>query len=429
MTRRLPINHLPPPRGGDFTRFWVAHGASSLGGQISELAVPLLAVVVLHASAGEAGLLGAARWVPFLVLALPLGVLVDRLRRRPLLVVADVSRAVLTGMIVILAFTRTLDLPTLLVLVAFLGAFTVAFEVGYQSFLPTVVGRNGLERANGRLQATSSAAEVGGPGVGGLLVQMLSAPWAVLVHAVTYLVSAASLLAIRTPEVAPRPSGRSAARDLGDGLRFVRQDPYLVSLIGFAGIYNLFAQWIMVLFTVHAIRELGLDGGVLGLVYSLGAVGAVIGAARASASVRRFGAGPVMVACATAECIALAALPFIDAGWSTPMVVAALVLVFTVNGVGTSLSSVVALTLRQLRTPDHLLGRVNATMRWLSYGVVAIGAAVGGLVGEAVGTRAGIAWGCAGTLLTVVWVMASPLRSIRDPRLLATHDTAAEVVR
>lgn len=408
--------------GPDFARFWIAQGASSVGGQISELAVPLLAVLVLHASAGEVGLLGAVRWLPFLLLALPLGVLVDRRRRRPLLVSSDIARAVLTLVVVALAFSGLLTLPALVVLVGLLGAFTVLFEVGYQSFLPTVAGREHLERANGRLQATASAAEIGGPGLAGLLIQALSAPWALLAHAATYVVSAVALLRISTPERQPVPTGRSVLRDLADGLRFVGRDRYLVSLVGFAGIYNLFAQWVMVLFTVHAVRELGLTAGHLGLVFSLGAVGAVLGAAAAPTSVRRFGAGPVLVACAAAECVALAALPFVEASWTAPVVIAVLVVVFAINGVGTSLSSVVALTLRQLRTPDRLLGRVNATMRWLSYGVIAIGAAVGGVVGEALGTRTGIALGCAGTLLTVVWVVASPLRQVGDPRHLAVHD-------
>jgi len=410
--------------GPDFTRFWVAQGASAVGGQVSELAVPLLAVVVLHASAGEVGVLNAARWLPFLLLALPLGVLVDRRRRRPVLVVSDLARAALTVVIVVVAFSGALTLPVLVVLVGLLGAFTVAFEVSYQSFLPTVAGRRQLERANGRLEATAAAAEVGGPGLGGLLVQVLSAPWALAVHAVTYVVSAVALLGIRAPEARPTPTGRSALRDLAEGLRFVGRDRYLVSLVGFAGIYNLFAQWVMVLFTVHAVRQLGLNAGLLGLVFSLGAIGAVVGASAAPSSVRRFGAGPVLVACATAECVALAVLPVIDPSWSTSVTVTVLIGVFAVNGAGTALSSVVALTLRQLRSPDQVLGRINATMRWLSYGVIAIGAGLGGLVGELLGTRTGLALGCAGILLTVVWVVASPLRGLRDPAALATDPEA-----
>jgi len=407
------------PLGRDFHRLWLAQTTSTVGSQVGDLAVPLLAVVVLHASAAEAGLVGVARWLPFLLFALPLGVIVDRRRRRPVLIAADIARAALIAALFAVAVTASLTLLLLLGLVFVIGAFTVAFEVAYQSFLPTVTGRDDLERANGRLQATASAAQVGGPGLGGWLVQTLTAPWALLTQAVTYAASAVALLGIRSPEDAPPHERRGAVAELGEGLRFVRHDRYLVSLVGFSAIYNLFAQWITVLLLVHAVRELGLTAGHLGLVFSLGAVGAVIGAAAAPASVRRFGVGPVLIACAGAESLVLAAIPLMDAAWSTPLIVAALVGVFAVNGAGTSLSSVVALTLRQLRTPDHLLGRVNATVRWISYGVVAVGAGLGGLAGEAWGTRAGIAVGCVGVALTVVWVAASPLRTVSDTASLA----------
>ena len=423
MTNKTPISIRPIALGRDFRLFWIAQGASSVGGQISELAIPLLAVVVLNSSAGEVGLLGAARWLPFVLLALPFGVMVDRLRRRPVLVLSDLARAALTLAIVAFAFTGALTLPTLAILVSLIGVFTVSFDVSYQSYLPAVVGRGELERANGRLQATTAAAEVGGPGVGGLLIQAFSAPWALLAHTLTYLVSATALLGIKAVETTPTRTGRSALGELADGLAFVRRDRYLVSLIGFAAIYNLFAQWIMVLFTVHAARELGLTAGQLGIVFSLGAIGAVVGAALAPVSVRAFGAGPVLIACAALECVALAALPLVGSSWPTPTVLAVLIGVFAANGAGTSLSSVVALTLRQLRTPDHILGRVNATMRWISYGVISIGAALGGVVGELIGTGLGLAVGCAGILLTVIWVAASPLRRIGDPQVLAVPHT------
>ncbi|MEV7692123.1 MFS transporter [Microbacterium sp. NPDC089189] len=403
----------------DFDRFWLAHATSAVGSQVGDLAVPLLAVVVLHATAVEAGLVGVARWLPFLLLALPLGVVVDRCRRRPVLIVADITRAALIVALVAVAVTGVLTFPALLGLVFVIGAFTVAFEVAYQSFLPTVAARNELERANGRLQATASAAQVGGPGLGGWLVQTLTAPWALLSQAVTYAISAVALLDIRSREPDHPRVRRGAVAELREGLRYVRRDRYLVSLVGFSAIYNLFAQWITVLLLVHAVRELGLTAGHLGLIFSLGAMGAVVGAAAAPASVRRFGVGPVLIACAGAESLVLAAIPFAEVAWSTPVIVAALVGVFAVNGAGTSLSSVVALTLRQVRTPDHLLGRVNATMRWISYGVVAIGAGLGGLAGEAWGTRTGIAVGCAGVSLTLVWVTASPLRTVRDTASLA----------
>jgi MFS family permease len=418
MKASAPIRRSSSGLGADFRRLWVAQGASSVGAQVGDLALPLLAVVVLGASAGEVGLLGAAKWVPFLLLALPLGVLVDRSRRRRILIVADLARALLTVVIVGLAVAGALTLPALVGLVLLLGAFTVAFDVSYQSYLPTVAGRSHLERANGRLQATAAVAQIGGPGMAGLLVQTLTAAWALIAPAATYLVSALALTSISTREHRPVPSGRGALPELREGLRFVRRDRFLVALVGFAAIYNLFAQAITVLFTVHAVRELGLDAGQLGLIFGLGAVGAVAAAASAPVAVRRFGAGAVLIACAVAESIALSMLPLVPASWSSAVLVAVLAAAFALNGAGTSLSSVVAVTLRQLRTPDEVLGRVNATMRWVSYGVVAIGAALGGGLGELVGTRAGMAIAGAGVMLTVVWVVLSPLRSIRDPREL-----------
>lgn len=419
MNRKIPVRQAPPTLGPGFRRLWLAQGASSIGAQVSELAVPLLAVVSLGASAGEVGLLGAARWLPFLLLALPLGVFVDRRRRRGILIAADLARAGLTVVIVLLAAFGLLTLPALVLLVLLLGAFTVAFEVSYQSYLPAVAGRDQLERANGRLQATAAAAEIGGPGVAGVLIQTLSAAWALLAHAVTYIVSAVALIGIRASERRPTPTGRGPLVELREGLRFVRRDRYLVALVGFAAIYNLFAHAVTVLFTVYAVRELGLDAGHLGLVFGLGAVGAVVAAANAPVAVRRLGAGRVLVACAVVESVALSALPLVPPTLTLPLMVVVLAGVFALNGAGTALSSVVALTLRQLRTPDELLGRVNATMRWISYGVIALGAGLGGLVGELLGMRTGMAIGCGGVLLTVVWVALSPLRSIRDPRELA----------
>jgi predicted MFS family arabinose efflux permease len=407
--------------GRDFGWLWAAQASSLTGAQISELALPLLAVLVLDASAGELGLVGVARWLPFLVLALPLGVMVDRLRRRGLMILSDYARAAVTLVLVGLALAGLLSFPALLVLVLVLGAFTVLFEVSYQSFLPAVAHRDRLEVANGRLQATAAAAEVGGPGLGGFLVQFFAAPIALLVHGVAYLASAVALGQIRTAEEKPAPSARSFAADLREGVRFVVADKYLLSLTGFSAIYNLFSQWIMVLFTIHAIRTLGLTPGELGIILSVGAVGALAAVTFATRLTRWLGAGPALVWCVVVECVAIGSIPLIGVNWPTAVIITVLATAFAFNGAGTALSSVISLTLRQLRTPDRLLGRVNASMRWISYGSVAIGAASGGLVGELTGVFTGLTVGCAGIFLSVIWVVASPLRVIRSPQSIATH--------
>lgn len=417
MAEASPISR-NPLRTADFSRLWLAQGAGVAAQQIAELALPLLAVLVLHASALELGLLGVARWLPFLLLALPLGVLVDRHRRRPMIVASDWGRAALTVAIIVAALGGILTMPTLLLLAAGIGCLTVLFEVSYQSMVPSVVPPSGLAAANSRLAATAAAVQVGGPGLGGLLVQLVSAPLALLVTAGGYVVSALAVGGIRSPEAPPAQRGRFV-EELRAGLSFVRRDKYLVANLGFSALYNPFIQWVMVLFLLHAVRELGLDAAQVGLILAIGATGALAGSVLAGPVVRRFGAGPPMLWTAAAECIVLLLLPLADASWGAPLLVVVLGLVFAVGDAGATLSSVVLMTVRQLRTPDHLLGRVNASMRWVSYGTIAFGAAAGGLVGELLGTRIGLLIGVLLTFSALIWVAFSPLPRIGDPAELA----------
>lgn len=418
--RRLPLS-------ADFSRLWLAQGAGVAAAQIAELALPLLAVLVLGASALELGLLGVARWLPFLLLALPLGVLVDRHRRRPMIVTADWGRAALTVAIIVAAIGGLLTMPALLLLAAAIGCFTVLFEVAYQSIVPSVVPPSGLERANSRLAATAAAVQVGGPGLGGILVQLVTAPFALLVSAIGYVVSAASVAGIRAPET-PSPRRARFTTELREGMSFVGRDRYLIANLGFSALYNPFIQWVMVLFLLHAVREIGLDAFQLGLILAIGAVGALVGSMFAGVATRRFGAGPTIMCCAVANCALLLLIPIVDASWGTPLVIAVLGAAFAVSDAGSALSSVILITIRQLRTPDHMLGRVNASMRWVTYGTIAFGAAAGGFVGELVGTRMGLVIGVLLTFGSVVWVALGPLPRIGDPAELAIAERREPVI-
>ncbi|MFF2493467.1 MFS transporter [Agromyces sp. NPDC058064] len=417
MLVRSPISRRAP-LPADFSRLWLAQGAGVAAAQVAELALPLLAVLVLNASALELGLLGVARWLPFLLLALPLGVLVDRHRRRPMIVTADWGRAALTVAIIVAAIGGLLTMPALLVLATAIGCFTVLFEVSYQSIVPSVVPPSGLERANSRLAATAAAVQVGGPGLGGLLVHLLSAPFALLATAVGYVVSAVSVAGIRAPETPSARRGRFTT-ELREGLSFVRRDEFLVANLGFSALYNPFSQWIMVLFVLHAVDTLGFDAAQLGLVLAIGAAGALVGSMLAGPATRRFRAGPVIMCCAIANCALLMLIPVVDASWGIPLAVLVLGSVFAVSGAASAMSSVILTTVRQLRTPDHMLGRVNASMRWVSFGTIAFGAALGGVVGELVGTRLGLVFGVVLTFASVIWVARSPLPLIGDPAELA----------
>jgi MFS family permease len=387
-----------------FGRVWFATGATAAGAQMAQLAMPLLALLSLHASPTEVGLLGAAQWLPFLVISLPLGVLVDRRRRRPLMVTAECIRAVATGGIILLGVTHVLSLPTLLLLATAVGCGTVLYDIAYQSLLPSLVPPERLDAANSRLQATEATALVAGPGVGGILVQLMGALPTLGVTAVGSLLSAISLSRI---EERPRSRPRqrlSATRELLDGARFLRRDRVLAGLLGFSAISNPFAQWITLLFLVDAVRRLHLASGQVGLILAIGALGTLLGAASGPRIARRLGALRTILLTSAVDPLVLFALPAAEPEWGAAAVIAVLSAAFAVNGFAVGVDTVVVTTIRQRRTPDALRGRVNAATRLVSYGSIALGAALSGLAGDLLGVRLGLLAGCVGALMTIGWV-------------------------
>ncbi len=276
--------------GGDFGRVWFATAVTALGVRVTAVALPLLAVLTLHVSPGQVGTIATVQWLPFLLIALPLGVLSDRRRRRPLLVAAEVGRAAVLFALMVLALLGSLGFELLVVLALLLGCCSVLYEVSYRSYLPSVVAPERLEVANSRLQSTESVALIAGPGIAGLLVQVVSAAGVLAVQVVTSVVSASTLARIRGVETPPPAQRLRLLPAIGEGVRFLVRDPVLRWAVGFSAIYNLFEQWIVVLFTIDAVRRLGLTAGQFGLVVSVGAVGALPGAAVAPAVSRRLGA-------------------------------------------------------------------------------------------------------------------------------------------
>ena len=407
-------------RNRDFLQLWAGETISLFGSEVTELALPLTAILVLGADAGELGLLGAARFVPFLLFTLPVGVLADRRRRRPLLIVANLGRAAAIGSVPLLAVLGALTMPGLIVIAFVAGALTVLFDVTYVSYIPTVVGREHLVDANSRLQASASAAAIGGPGLGGLLVQWLSAPIALVVDAGSYLVSAVNLLLIHARERAPDPpvGTHGITGQIREGFGLLLGHRSLRALAGVAGAYNLFGQWIAVLFVLFAVEELGLSPGLIGLVISSGAVGALFGAIFAGRVARALGIGRAIVWAVVIECVVMLPLGFV-AG-PTAIVLATLFAIYFVNGCFVTMSSVHAIAYRQAVTPEGLLGRVTAGYRFISYGSIPIGALLGGLAGEWLGLRGGLVVGTVGLLTAAVFVLLSPLREVH--RLPATPE-------
>jgi MFS family permease len=397
-------------RNPDFVRLWAGESISLFGSHVTELALPLTAVLTLDASPGQLGFLGAARFAPFLLVTLLAGVWADRSRRRPILIGTNIGRAAALALIPLLAATDQLRIEHLYSIGFMVGVLTVLFDVSYVTVVPSIVRRDELVEANSVMQASASVAEVGGPGIGGMLVSVFSAPVTIALDAASYVISTLTLWGIRKPEPLPergteRPRVFSQIRE---GLGVTFGDPMLRAMAISAGLYNLFEQSIFVLLALYVTRDLNLSPATLGLVLSLGAVGALVGSVLANRIGRRMGIGRAYV-WAHALDLALLLVP-VASELSYPAVV--LAAAFIINSVALGLTNVYSVTLRQTLTPGRLLGRMNASYRFLTYGAIPIGALMGGAVAEAIGVRNAITLGAAGFLTALVVLLMSPIRSL-----------------
>jgi Na+/melibiose symporter-like transporter len=336
------------------------------------------------------------------------------------LIVADLGRAILIGLIPFLATLGLLRVEYLYSIALLLGVFTVFFDLAYQAYLPALVGREALAMGNSTLQVSASVAEAGGPGLGGLLIQWLTAPIALVTDAASYLISAISLSFIRKaePEPVPHETHPPLRHEIAAGLALVYRNPHLRALAGSATTFNLFAQAVETVFVLYATRDLGLEAGVLGLIIACGSVGALIGSVAAVQLSRRFGLGRVLLGAVIIECVPALLIPL--AAGPRLAVIGLLALGFFLPGIGLGISNVLVISLRQAVTPDDLLGRMNASYRTLTFGMIPLGALLGGGLGEVIGLRATLLVGALGLLLSIGWVVFSPISRLRA---LPTLDT------
>ncbi|MGH2534335.1 MAG: MFS transporter [Thermomicrobiales bacterium] len=399
-------------RHPDFLRLWAGQSISVVGSEITLFAMPLVAVLTLDAAAGQMGLLLAAGYAPDLLVSLLAGAWVDRVRRRPVLIATDIGRAALLASIP-LAWAFDLLTMAQLYAVAFgVGVFSVFFRAAYFTMLPSLVEREFLVEGNGKFELSRSVARIAGPGLAGWLVRLLGAPVVLLLDAVSFLVSALCIRAIRAPEP-PAPSGKRAIRgEIGEGLRFAFGNPMLRAMTATAGTFNLFGGLIGALFVLYATRELGIGAGLLGTVIAVGAIGALMGALLAARLSGRIGIGPaavggIVLASGSQTLIALA-------GGPAPVAAAILVANQALFGFGAMVFSINTQGLRQVVTPVRLLGRLQASSAVVSMGTLPFGALLGGKLGEAIGLRPAIAIGAAGALLAVPWLFFSPVRTLRE---------------
>jgi MFS family permease len=412
-------------RDHDFRQLFVADTISQIGTQVSVLALPIVAVVTLDASPFQVGLLVMFEFLAFLLVGLPAGAWVDRMRRRNVLIVGDIGRAVLLGSVPVAWWTGTLTIWQLYVVALFTGVLTVFFDVAYQSYLPHLVGSDNLVEGNAKLEAVRGVNQIAGPTGAGFLIQALTAPVAVLVDAVSFLGSALFVGLIRKRE--PRPERGPDAhlgREISEGLRFVLRNRLLRSIAMCTGSANFFNTILFSMIIVLLAGELRLGAGMIGLMFSIGAIGGLVGAFTARRIVKWLGQGPtIWLSIAVAAPFALL-VGLIERG---PLLWVG-AFGFAVSGLGGVVYNITQVSFRQRLTPERLLGRMNATMRFLVWGTMPVGSVVGGALGEWVGVRSAIWIGAIGGCLAFLPVFLSPLRTMRELPTTPT-DSEAELVR
>jgi MFS family permease len=403
-------------RSPDFLKLWGGQSISELGTAITALALPLLAISVLHASPFEVGLLGALQALSYPLLGAVAGVWVDRLPRRPIMIVCDAARMLVLGSIPFSYFIlHTLSMPQLYVAALLLGAFTVFFDIAYQSYLPSLVGRADLVEGNSKLLGTKSVAEVAGPAVAGALINLLRAPMAILADAGTYLISVLTLLWIRKPE--PRPeraeAGRSGFfRELWAGARIVFGHTTIRLLTAANATGNLGASAIEAVFLLYAYNQLHLSAATIGGLYAAAAAAAAVGAAIGPRIAQRLGMGPVMTVTAVLYRAPYLVLPLI-AIVGAPILVLGVVLV--TSRFGELTYQVTQLSLRQGLVPDRLQGRVSAFTRTVAWGAIPVGSTLGGALGANIGLVPTIMIGALLSVLAAGWLLAGPVRIREQP--------------
>ncbi|MEV1025585.1 MFS transporter [Streptomyces sp. NPDC050264] len=398
--------------GHAFHLFWAAESVSQFGTYIGNTLLPLLAATALAATPLEMGLLSAAETTGYLLIGLPAGVWVARARQRRLMRRASAGRALLLCTLPAAWWGGLLTVTQLIVVALLCGVLAVLFDVAYQSHLPALVAREGLVRGNARLQSSQSLAQIAGPGVGGALAQLAGPAYPVLATALGYLASCALLRRVREPDPAGAAGGAGGAlfAEIGAGLRFLGRDRTLLAITGCTATANFFAGVLSAVQVLFLTQVLGLTGSVVGAVLAVLGLGGVLGALSAYRVVRRIGQARAVWLVPSVTFPALLLVPLAGRG---PLLAPALLGLF-VMGYGVVVYNVAQVSYRQAVCPEAMLARVNATVRFVGFGAMTVGALTGGVLGTSLGIRATLWAAACGSCLAAVWVVCSPLRGMRE---------------
>jgi predicted MFS family arabinose efflux permease len=399
-------------RHPDFLKLWLGLTISEIGSRITREGLPLTAVIALGATPLPMGILASLSGISTLVFGPIAGLWVDRHRRRPILIAADLGRAVVLASVPLATAFRVLHMRQLYIVVVLAGILTVFFDVAYQSYLPSLVERPRVLEGNSKLALSSSMAEIAGPGLTGVLVQLITAPMAILVDALSFLWSASMVWLIRKPEPIPAPQAEPHLwQELAAGLRTVAGHPVQRAISRHAATGGFFIGFFLSLYLLYAIRYLRISPAVLGVVIAAGGTANMLGVLLAGRLVRRFGVGSMLIGSILLIGVATLMVPLAHGSVLTATV---FLVAAQLGDVGWPIYNINELTLRQAITSKDLLGRVNAVMQMLTRGVFPLGSFCGGALASVIGVRPTLTVGALGFLSSSLWLVFSPIRNLHE---------------
>ncbi|MCG8365470.1 MAG: MFS transporter [Pseudanabaenales cyanobacterium] len=406
-------------RNGDFCKFWAAQTISVGGSGMTQVALPLTAVLILQASPAQMGLLGALEFVPFILVSLFAGVWIDRLPRRPILMGTNIGRALLLGSIPLVITLGVLRIEYLYTIVFLTGVLTVFFDVSYQAFLPSLVKPEQLVEGNSKIQASNSIAQMAGHSLAGGLVELITAPFVILLDAISFLFSTLFLYRIRMVESFPvnRGQRRNIWQGILEGLQLILRNPLLFSITGSTSTDNFFYSMMMSVYLIYLTRDLGINPSIFGLILGITSVGSLVGALLVNRLLRRWGLGATIVGSQIIGGLGFLLIPV--ANGSPFIIILFLVTASFLTGLTNMTYNIPQVSLRQTIVPIRLQGRLNATVRFIVWGTMPLGSLMGGFLGEIIGLRPTLFVGAIGALLAFLWVFLSPVRT------LSTYPAAA----
>ncbi|XAS66309.1 MFS transporter [Micrococcaceae bacterium Sec5.7] len=401
-------------RDRNFTTFWTAQAISQLGAQLGQLAFPVLAVSMLAASEFEVGLLNAAGLAAFLIVGLPAGAWVDRWLKRRTMIIADLIRMAVMAAVPLLWWGGVLEIWHLYVIAAVVGTATVFFDVSYQSYVPILVESGNVTQANSKLESTAQIARIGGPAAGGALLTLVTAPVLFVGESLGYLLSAVFLGRTRDKEQRlPAADRRLLAAEIREGLAFVLRHPLISRIVACTGGVNFSSTLVFTLMPVLILRDLGLGPQGMGLIMTVGAAGGLLGAIAAPRVAAWIGEGTVIPVGAIISSAFLALVPVAAVAGNSAVSLVLLIISEFGFAFGVLIYNIMQLTMRQRVCPPPLLGRMNASIRFVVWGVMPIAALASGYLGESIGLVATMWIGVAGSALFMAPVLFSPLLGMR----------------